>query len=111
LPLLTGDGKLKELLKNNFKNVQKLSHLKENDYYEVMNFFVASIGAKNCFTCHTLQDFSSDELPEKNRAREMIGMVQEINQKFFKEERLTCYTCHRGNPFPQQVPEAWAPGW
>lgn len=111
LPSLDGTGKPSKLPTENFKNVQKLSHLTKDEYYRVMDFFVASVGAKNCLTCHIPGDFSSDELSKKVRAREMIRMVQEINRKFFTGERMTCYTCHQGNALPRQVSEAWIPGW
>jgi hypothetical protein len=111
LPSLISEGKPGKLPADFFKNVQKLTHLTEQEYDIVMDSFVASIGARNCFACHNRRDYSSDELSKKVRAREMIGMMQEINPKFFKDERLTCYTCHRGNLLPKQTSGEWIPGW
>jgi hypothetical protein len=41
----------------------------------------------------------------------MIQMVQELNPKYFDQERLTCHTCHRGKPYPGLLPEGRVPGW
>ncbi len=109
LPSLINTGKPRQL-PDSYRNVHKLTHLTPQQYDEVMNFFVAAVGAVTCSTCHNIQNFSSDENPQKVRAREMIGMVQKINPKFFQGERLTCYTCHQGKPFPKQLPENWTPG-
>jgi hypothetical protein len=73
-------------------------------------------------------DFPSDDNPVKDRARTMIRMSDEINQRFLVQlknppaaQQVSCGTCHRGNakplPFvptpdndhPQAAPPAAAP--
>jgi len=52
-------------------------------------------------------DFPSDDNPMKDRARIMIHMSEEINQRFIAQlktppggQQVTCGTCHRGNAKP-----------
>ena len=67
-------------------------------------------------------DFSLDEKPEKNTAREMIAMTLNINKTTFKGgTEVSCFTCHAGKtrpvgvmplpvPEPTPRPAAGAPG-
>jgi Photosynthetic reaction centre cytochrome C subunit len=59
-------------------------------------------------------DFVSDQKPEKEIARAMMRMTMGINRKYFKrrhaslgneELTVTCNTCHRGVPFPEDSGE------
>ncbi len=72
-----------------------------------------------CGYCHARNDstkkldFASDAKPEKDAARNMMRMTNDINKKYFnfhKEktapEVVTCITCHRQNPMPV-IDSAW----
>jgi len=59
-----------------------------------MAFMTQSLGVQ-CTYCHDLNDFSSDAKPTKQRAREMIRMVQNLNQNN-PEGGINCHTCHQG---------------
>jgi photosynthetic reaction center cytochrome c subunit len=89
-----------------FTNITLLRHLNPAELQRLMGFFAESLGVK-CFFCHDPKDYSLDEISRKIRAREMLSMVQEVNKRFFYNDRITCYTCHRGSPIPIQVPENW----
>ena len=110
-PLLARTEKTETSPSGAGENVQRLLHLTEDDLIEVMDFFVKSVGAEGCITCHAPSSFSSDEVPMKIRARDMIAMAQETNRRFFPQERIRCFTCHRGEKLPGQLPETWTPGW
>jgi hypothetical protein len=82
-----------------------------------------------CVYCHTYtapynpaNDFVSDAKPTKQKAREMLKMVQSINQTIGTQippldkpaagqsrptprqaTQVTCVTCHRGVPIPKQL--------
>lgn len=91
------------------KNIQVLSGLPQSQLGPVMNYMASSLGVK-CTFCHVNMDdkwdFPSDEKPEKNKAREMIKMVQSINKGNFKgNPAVSCFTCHRGNNEPVRVPQ------
>lgn len=77
-----------------------------------MRRFNRSLGVK-CDFCHVPAgkelDFPSDANPHKNIARSMIRMTQSINANFISklstesDDRVTCYTCHRGEKHPLNV--------
>jgi hypothetical protein len=61
----------------------------------------------------------SDANPNKDIARKMIEMVMAANENFLKEvgdpgvpEKISCWTCHRGEPAkPSMMPaEGWGRG-
>jgi tetratricopeptide (TPR) repeat protein len=76
-----------------------------------------------CSYCHkgeegkplSTYDFASDENPNKDRARVMLRMVDDINADLKKiqpsgDQRITvwCHTCHRGRPRPMSLTEELA---
>ena len=84
-----------------------------------MDSWKAALGVK-CNFCHAPSadssnhhlDFASDAKPEKNMARYMYKMTAKINKKFFKDDKddkgmmvaaISCKTCHRGSPHPDEV--------
>lgn len=86
------------------KNIQVLQGLAQSQLIPVMNFISSSLGVR-CNFCHVMKegnwDFPSDEKPEKNTAREMIKMVQNINKTTFRgQDEVSCWTCHRGSSRP-----------
>jgi hypothetical protein len=104
------------------KNVKLLTGLTDTELQRTMNMMRASLGT-HCDYCHVggeTWDFASDEKPQKQRAREMIRMVMDVNRGTFNgNATISCYTCHRGAirpvslvplpqappPFPTPLPE------
>ncbi len=90
-----------------YQNVQVLGDLSEDQF----NHFMASITEwvspeQGCNYCHNEENLASDEVYTKVVARRMIQMNQAINvdwQNHVQQTGVTCYTCHRGNPVPQNV--------
>jgi tetratricopeptide (TPR) repeat protein len=85
----------------------------------VMIGFTRALGVR-CSYCHkgeegkplSTYDFASDENPNKNRAREMLRMLDDINAHLKKiqasgDQRVNmwCNTCHRGRPRPMTLEE------
>jgi len=77
----------------------------------VMRTFTAGLGVQ-CTYCH-VADRSSDENPHKVVARKMLAMEMAINTQFLKDvgepapagqNKVTCYTCHRGAEKPLTAP-------
>jgi hypothetical protein len=77
-----------------------------------MKFFSQSLGVR-CTYCHvgtdgqplSTFDFPSDAKEHKKTAREMMRMVQQINEKLpgitgAPDSKITCFTCHRGSTKP-----------
>jgi Photosynthetic reaction centre cytochrome C subunit len=85
----------------------------------VMTGFTRALGV-GCSYCHrgdkgkplSTYDFVSDENPNKNRAREMLRMLGDVNSHLKKIEpsgdkrvNMWCHTCHRGRPRPMTLQE------
>jgi tetratricopeptide (TPR) repeat protein len=82
---------------------------------KTMFSFTSGLGVR-CTYCHVGEegkdisgyDFASDAKPEKNEARTMIRMVNNINNVYLAEFhadstsplRVSCITCHHGNAVP-----------
>jgi tetratricopeptide (TPR) repeat protein len=88
----------------------------------VMIGFTRALGVR-CPYCHVGEegkplstfDFASDENPNKNRAREMYRMLEDINNHLKNiqpsgDQRVNmwCNTCHRGRPRPMTLEEELA---
>ena len=77
----------------------------------VMRSYTQALGV-NCLHCHVQGDNASDDKPQKNTARMMIAMVNEINAKFpdgAAKAKVTCYTCHNGKVTPLTAPPPATP--
>jgi hypothetical protein len=99
------------------KNIQVLKGLPESQLFLVMNFVATSLGVQ-CNFCHVQQGkdpttgttkwvWESDDKPQKQTARRMMQMVLSIkanNKVDFRENEVTCYTCHRGQRKPIGLP-------
>lgn len=89
---------------------KNLKILKPDELMPTMRAFAVGLGVR-CNFCHMQGDFASDENHHKVTARQMLTMVRQVNQTYFNSnERVTCYTCHRGDEHPKTVPDAGAPG-
>ena len=80
---------------------------------QTMRGFSFSLGVR-CEHCHAgpshdKLDFASDEKEQKRTAREMLKMVDAINQEYIAKMgrtspmRVECVTCHRGLPIPKTM--------
>jgi len=92
-----------------FKNIQILKGIPVDQFMDAMGMFSASLGY-DCSSCHS-QDIHYDRAafatttPLITRARQMINMMNGLNEaNFGGRPRVTCFTCHRGNPSPEDVP-------
>src|SRR5690349_5936511 len=92
-----------------FKNIQVLKGIPVDQFMDAMGMFSSSLGY-DCSSCHS-QEIHTDRAafaiatPMINRARQMIAMMNAINEtNFGGRPRVTCYTCHRTSPTPDDVP-------
>jgi hypothetical protein len=108
-----------------YKNLKILpKNINKEQLDSVMHHFSASLGVR-CNYCHVRNedaktwDFASDDNKHKLVARDMMKMMDKINDKYFNvtggkknlnaQLMVTCYTCHHGSnepatkaPRPQQ---------
>jgi tetratricopeptide (TPR) repeat protein len=99
-----------------FTNLQVLpKDISKNNLVDVMKSFTGALGVR-CIHCHqgeegqpfTTYDFASDLKTAKQKARIMMNMTADINEKYlsalteFKDKVLEvkCITCHRGAAQP-----------
>lgn len=88
----------------------------------IMESYNKALGV-GCGFCHAIEDknlpdslqrlkYESDENTMKEEARKMMRLTIQLNKDYFyydKAERpeylkvVTCYTCHRGDPFPADL--------
>jgi hypothetical protein len=90
------------------KNIKVLTGLPDSQLIPVMNFMAASLG-RRCNFCHVTDKgrdgYALDDKPEKNTARQMIKMVLDLRkQPFHGADEISCFTCHRGQTHPVNVP-------
>lgn len=100
------------------KNLKVLpKNLTGEQVHDIMEQWEGALGAK-CGTCHTPDpnnigpngrprlNFADDTKQDKETARKMFQMVEEINQNYISKidssgAPVTCGTCHRGHLGPQ----------
>lgn len=88
---------------------KNLKILKPDEVRTAMRSFTQGLGV-NCGFCHAQGDMASDDNPHKVTARGMIAMMRQANASFPDgKERVTCYTCHRGESEPKSAPPAAQP--
>ena len=96
--------------KDEFKNLQVLpKNISAEELDKVMDSFNEGLGVK-CGYCHVRNtetkhlDFAKDDKAEKEMARNMMRMTNDLNKKYFSDsaavKAVSCYTCHHGNPMP-----------
>jgi photosynthetic reaction center cytochrome c subunit len=90
-----------------YMNIQVLKDLDSNELLRLMNAVTTWVSPKEgCAYCHDQNDLASDTLYTKVVARRMFQMVGAINASWHThvgDTGVTCYTCHRGNPVPQNI--------
>lgn len=95
----------------NLKVLQK--NISEPELDKIMQNYSNALGV-DCDFCHVkniVLDFKyeKDDKPEKEIARKMMRMTNDINKKYFQfngvikadaVQAVSCVTCHRGQPRP-----------
>ncbi len=100
-------------VQHKFKNLKVLpKDISEEALDKIMDNYNFALGVK-CGFCHERNDstkhldFPSDAKGEKNVARDMMRMTNDLNNKYFNfnkskvvPETVSCITCHRQNAMP-----------
>lgn len=88
-------------VESDHKNIQVLKGLPSERLEKIMFSFQAALGV-DCTYCHIKDQWEKDDKQTKQVARKMIQMTREANAKIGAVGRVTCFTCHRGQPRPAQ---------
>jgi photosynthetic reaction center cytochrome c subunit len=91
-----------------YQNVQVLGDLTEVEFLRTMTAITGWVSPEGgCAYCHAEgEELSSDSLYTKVVARRMLQMTREVNttwKSHVAETGVTCWTCHRGQPVPQEI--------
>ena len=92
-----------------YLNVQVLKGIPVDQFNDTMGMFSAAL-LLDCVGCHDPKITSDTKAfaaatPRIQRARQMVVMMNTINKMFFGgEKRVTCFTCHTGDPQPERSP-------
>jgi hypothetical protein len=98
-----------QMTENVFRNIQVLKGIPIDTFFDVMGMFASSMG-EDCTFCHSKEavfrhEAFADPTPKIMRARQMIAMMNGINEANFGGRPLvTCFTCHRGTNSPVNAP-------
>jgi len=87
-----------------YKNIQVMKGMPASRLLPGMNRLTQFLGV-DCAHCHVPDAFDKDDKPAKQTARKMFELVRTINATL-NTNRVTCYTCHRGQPQPASMPPA-----
>jgi len=83
-----------------FKNIEILKGKPASRLPGMMSALTGLLGV-NCTYCHVKDKWDSEEKPTKQVARKMFRMIGGINNDYFEgKNKVSCWTCHRGNPHP-----------
>ena len=87
-----------------YKNIQIMKGMPASRLLPGMNRLTQFLGV-DCAYCHVPDALDKDDKPAKRTARKMFELVRTINASL-GSNRVTCYTCHRGQPQPVSMPPA-----
>ncbi len=100
-------GKEKEPAEKVFKNIKSSAGVPAGRLLAIMEFGYARSLGVDCTHCHIPDRWASEEKPQKQIARDMKAMAENINESLKNMESLggrqsfvNCTTCHRGDIKP-----------
>ncbi|MEE4379996.1 MAG: photosynthetic reaction center cytochrome PufC [Candidatus Competibacteraceae bacterium] len=95
------------LAKDIYENVEVLGDLNEEQFLRLMTAITEWVSPEEgCAYCHSDDGFAAENIYTKIVSRRMLQMTQHINgnwQSHVGQTGVTCYTCHRGQPVPQEI--------
>jgi len=108
--------KYEEVSEDGFKNLKVLpKDISKDSLMSLMKGYNKALGVK-CNHCHEMLDKSSDKKHEKEIARHMIKLTNDLNAKEFApigdqyKNAIECATCHRGSTKPMNETKAFMEG-
>jgi hypothetical protein len=98
-----------QVVEDVFSSVALLRGIPVDTFFETMGMFTSAMG-NDCTFCHAKEAYFeagafATPTPRIQRARQMIVMMNTINETYFGgEARVTCFTCHGGSDVPRDAP-------
>jgi outer membrane lipoprotein-sorting protein len=97
------------MAENVYLDVQVLKGIPVDRFNDTMGMFASAL-LLDCVGCHDgriTSDPKAFALPTPRilRARQMVVMMNNLNRMYFGgQQRITCFTCHNGDPQPERSP-------
>lgn len=101
--------------KSLYPGLQVLGDLSETEFTRLMVAMTAWVApggiagsdpGQGCSYCHNVENMADGSKYQHRTALRMLEMTRKINTTWANhvgETGVTCYTCHRGNPIPQDT--------
>lgn len=90
-----------------YTNVKVLDGLTKAQFDRLKQAMTAWVAPEQgCAYCHNEDDLASEEKYTFGVSRRMLEMTRQINsgwETHVKTTGVTCYTCHRGQPVPEEI--------
>lgn len=87
-----------------FKNITIFKGMPAARVIPAMDALTGLLGIE-CTYCHVEREWDKDDKPQKQTARKMFQMLEYLNHDHFGgQNRISCWTCHRGHGKPPQLP-------
>src|SRR5262245_53202397 len=102
-------GQKPPMAENVYLNVQVLKGIPVDEFNDTMGMFASAL-LLDCVGSHNPTITSDPKAfalptPRIQRARGMFVMMQTLNKTSFGgQQRVTCFTCHNGDPQPERSP-------
>ena len=102
-------GQQPPMAENVYLNVQVLKGIPVDQFNDTMGMFASAL-LLDCVGCHDPKITSDPKAfatatPRIQRARQMVLMMNTLNKTYFGgQQRVTCFTCHNGDPQPERSP-------
>ena len=88
-----------------YRNIQIFKGQRADRVIPAMEALTGLLGVE-CSYCHIARDWDKEDKPQKQTARKMFEMMGYINDEHFRgENRISCWTCHRGRGTPPALPD------
>ena len=95
----------KVLAEDVYKNVQIFKGKPADRVIRAMDALTGLLGVE-CTYCHIAREWDKEDKPQKQTARKMFEMIGYLNDEHFRgENRISCWTCHRGHGTPPALPD------
>jgi hypothetical protein len=97
------------MAENVYLNVQVLKGIPVDQFNDTMGMFASAL-LLDCVGCHDPKitfdpKAFATPTPRIQRARQMVVMMNALNKMYFGgQQRVTCFTCHNGDPQPERSP-------
>jgi outer membrane lipoprotein-sorting protein len=97
------------MAENVYLNVQVLKGIPVDQFNDTMGMFASAL-LLDCVGCHDPKitfdpKAFANPTPRIQRARQMVVMMNALNKMYFGgQQRVTCFTCHNGDPQPERSP-------